>query len=174
MPAFKARHPLTFAGAVHRCIDELGYDHAANVVGKSVSTVTKWADPDHPALPKLTHALVLDAAYQETTGERGPIIAVYERQLDRLSDPNLGDADADVPVRLLGVVADVIDIHRLLESEGRRLPAMNHTHLCGVQNLIAKARRELDGLSTDVEAAKATRDIHPRAVKIVDLKDAAE
>jgi len=118
----KLRDPMTFAGAVHNVVLTIGYEHSANVVGRSVSLVTKWADPDNPSLPGFEQGVLLDAAFQETTCKPGPIIQAYTRQLDILSDPLLGDPRIDVCGQLLDTIEDLFttlaDVRRHTKTRG--------------------------------------------------------
>jgi len=153
----KLRDPMTFAGAVHNVVLTIGYEHSANVVGRSVSLVTKWADPDNPSLPGFEQGVLLDAAYQETTCKPGPIIQAYMRQLDRLSDPLLGDPRVDVITELLDSIEELFallaDVRRHTKTRGANsLVAMNYYDRQGLKKRTLAASDALQNLAHAIDA----------------------
>lgn len=79
----KVRPPVSFADAVTRIAGRIGWDGAAQAVGKAERTVRNWSDPDTGALPTIEDALRLDAAYLAAGGAEAPIAAVFLFRLDR-------------------------------------------------------------------------------------------
>jgi hypothetical protein len=83
----KARCPASFADAVTRVAGRLGWDGAAQAVGKAERTVRNWSDPDTGAQPSIDDALRLDAAYLAADGGEPPMLAVYQLRLERSVAP---------------------------------------------------------------------------------------
>jgi hypothetical protein len=73
----KIRQPDSFSDAVHVIAAALTWEGAAAAIGKSVSLVRQFADPDAEAKPNIEQALKLDVAYTAHTGEAGPIGLLY-------------------------------------------------------------------------------------------------
>ena len=59
----KLRNPRDFAAAITQIRSALGEAACAEIVGRSASLIRKWSDPDHPALPNIAQALLLDSAF---------------------------------------------------------------------------------------------------------------
>lgn len=83
----KLRAPASFADAVTRVAGRLGWDGAAQAVGKAERTVRNWSDPDTGAQPTIEDALRLDAAYLDIAGGEPPMLAVYQLRLERSFTP---------------------------------------------------------------------------------------
>ncbi|MEG3182103.1 hypothetical protein [Sphingomonas sp. LT1P40] len=77
-----ARDPLTFAEAVSRIADRIGYSAAARLVGRSERLVRKWSHPTSRAFPTLDQGLRLDAAFMADGGDGAPILETYARLFD--------------------------------------------------------------------------------------------
>lgn len=82
----KLRTPRTWADATHRVGDTIGYDVAANAVGKSESLIRQWSNPDSDKRPSIDQALTLDAAYLAAGGEEPPHLQAFEFQLGAATD----------------------------------------------------------------------------------------
>jgi len=59
----KAREPSTFEDAILRIVDRIGWDGAADIVGKGERVIRNWSDPDMDRQPTIDEALALDEAY---------------------------------------------------------------------------------------------------------------
>lgn len=79
----KLRSPASFADAVTRVAGRLGWDGAAQAVGKAERTVRNWSDPDTGAQPTIEDALRMDAAYVTTGGGEPPMLTVFRLRLDQ-------------------------------------------------------------------------------------------
>lgn len=78
----KSRHPNTFQDAIIRIVDRIGWDGAADVVGKGERAIRNWSDPDMDREPTIGEAFELDAAYLEAGGSAPPpMMAVYSTRL---------------------------------------------------------------------------------------------
>ena len=105
----KLRNPREFAAAMTRIRSALSEKECAGVVGRSESLVRKWCDPDHPSLPNLMQALLLDAAYVQGGHGKPPLFGLYEELLDiALTDPE-ADVEQIVPSVLMvqSIVGDL-------------------------------------------------------------------
>lgn len=76
------RRPATFARALSKIADLLGWDGCAAVLEKSESHVRKLGAPDTEREISLRDALRLDAAYRRSGGEGAPLLECYAILLD--------------------------------------------------------------------------------------------
>lgn len=77
--------PMTMTGALREITDALGVELCASHVGKSVSLMYKWTDPDNEAAPSIEQAFSLERLYVSTHGchpQRAPISSVWVRLLN--------------------------------------------------------------------------------------------
>lgn len=51
----KAREPNTFEDAILRIADRIGWDGAADIVGKGERVVRNWSDPDMDRRHDISH-----------------------------------------------------------------------------------------------------------------------
>lgn len=84
----KARKPATIHDAIIRVIDRIGWDGAADAVGKDPKVVRNWSDEDTGRCPRLDEAIALDAAFLSAGGGEPPLLAVYQLLLARQSSPS--------------------------------------------------------------------------------------
>ena len=98
----KQRPARSFEKAIFNIMSALGNEAAAAAVGRSVSLIRKWSDPDSDSWPSLKQALALDAAYVRATGNPPPIHQVYQHRLDKIYAEVTGDCEPLV-VALFGV-----------------------------------------------------------------------
>lgn len=98
----KARAPSTFEDAITRIAARIGWDGAAEAVGKVEKVVRNWSDPDMNRLPSIDEALAMDAAFIASGGGEGPLMAVYQLKLERSGTP---PSDIVALARATGVVA---------------------------------------------------------------------
>ena len=82
----KVRPARSFERAVQQIIAAIGEQSSAEAVGRSVSLVRKWSDPDNSALPSIKQAFALDEAFVLSTKQPAPIRAVYAHRLDKVYD----------------------------------------------------------------------------------------
>lgn len=80
----KAREPSTFEDAILRIVDRIGWDGAADIVGKGERVIRNWSDPDMDRQPTIDEALALDEAYLKAGGTSAPLMAVYTTRLERI------------------------------------------------------------------------------------------
>lgn len=80
----KVRPARSFERAVQQIIAAIGEKTAADAVGRSVSLVRKWSDPDNSALPSIKQAFALDEAFVLKMNQPAPIRAVYAHRLDKV------------------------------------------------------------------------------------------
>lgn len=72
----KDRRPLTFEDALHRVAGTLGMDTAAEVIGRTPTTLYQLMNPDHPSGIRLDQALQLDLESLRLDGST-PLFDVY-------------------------------------------------------------------------------------------------
>ena len=82
----KTRIAGTFEGAILDIVRVLGIERCAEVVGKSVSLVRKWSDPDNKTLPSLDQALVLDLEYAREMRSMPPLLHSYSNRINKEFD----------------------------------------------------------------------------------------
>lgn len=82
----KVRPARSFERAVQQIISAIGEQATADAVGRSVSLVRKWSDPDNSALPSIKQAFALDEAFVLATNQPAPIRAVYAHRLVKVYD----------------------------------------------------------------------------------------
>lgn len=80
----KHRPPLTFDAALARVVGQLpgGYDDAARVAHRAVSTVRNWGIPDRDEVVPIDAALALDVAYRTAGGIGAPFLEAYTAQIE--------------------------------------------------------------------------------------------
>ena len=82
----KVRPTLSFELALTRVAERIGYAQAAQLVGKSSSTLRSWGDPDcGPAAGRalsLDHAVALSVAFRMAGGEGSPLLDCLETQIE--------------------------------------------------------------------------------------------
>ncbi len=77
----KPRIPDTFPDAMIKVLAQIKGEGAAAAVGKAVSTVYAWANPNSDTLPSLLEALALDTAHRLAGGEGAPFRDAFSHQL---------------------------------------------------------------------------------------------
>lgn len=82
----KPREPASFELALTRLAEQIGWDQAAEAVGKSSSTLRTWSDPDYGPdagrVLTLDDALALSVAYRMAGGEGSPFQDCFAAQLE--------------------------------------------------------------------------------------------
>jgi len=82
----KLRPPLSFELALTDVAERIGWDQAAELVGKAPSTLRTWGDPGcgpaAGAALTLEHALALSVAYRLAGGEGSPLLHTFASQLE--------------------------------------------------------------------------------------------
>lgn len=80
----KRRAPLSPDAALVRVAGQLdgGFDQLAGLLGRSVSLVRKWADPDAREAIPFADAIACDLLYREQGGNGAPMFECYAHQLD--------------------------------------------------------------------------------------------
>ncbi len=149
----KLRNPKDFAAPVTVIRKAIGEQECANAVGRSASLVRKWADPDHPAIPNLAQALLLDAAYIANGHGDGPIGKLYGDLLGRsLLQSDAGAADV-VPAALMvqAVVGDLSELVRECIRDGAL--SLSPTQRNEILHIIDRLESETDRLEDAVEAS---------------------
>ena len=152
----KLRNPKEFAAAITRIRSALGETACAGAIGRSESLVRKWADPDHPSLPGIEQALVLDAAFVAAGHGEAPLLKLYESLLeDAISENNVG-RDELVPSALMiqaivgDLSAEIRDIiNPNIHSTSNTMSADSRSRLLGI---IDRLEDETDRLEDAVEA----------------------
>lgn len=76
------REPLTTHHAVRSVADQIGWDGAARVTGRSERRVQKWSEPDAGVAISFEHALQLDLACIAAGGIVAPFEAMYRAHLE--------------------------------------------------------------------------------------------
>lgn len=74
--------PGTFAFAVRRIADLIGYGNVAEIAGRTEGAIRKWAHEGNTACPTIAQALALDAAYVAAGGHGTPLRDAYDAQLE--------------------------------------------------------------------------------------------
>jgi hypothetical protein len=153
----KLRNPKEFAAAVTRIRTALGEEACAQAVGRSESLVRKWADPDHPGLPGIEHALVLDAAYVAGGHGEAPLLNLYESLLeDAISDNTVG-RDELVPSALMiqAIVGDLsAEIRDIINPQtSTAASGMSADSQSRLLRIIDRLEDETERLEDAVEAA---------------------
>jgi hypothetical protein len=77
----KPRIPDSFPDAMVKILAHIGREGAAAAVGKAVSTVYEWSNPNSGTLPSLLDALALDTAHRLAGGEGAPFRDAFSHQL---------------------------------------------------------------------------------------------
>lgn len=77
----KPRIPDSFADAMVKILAQIKGEGAAAAVGKAVSTVYEWSNPNSDTLPSLLEALALDTAHRLAGGEGAPFCDAFSHQL---------------------------------------------------------------------------------------------
>lgn len=95
----KPRRPLTPQRALARITDLIGFDGAADVLGKSEWTLRKWSDPDTGREVSFQAAVRLDAAFRRADGLGSPFLECFAAQLELVDD------DGDHQTLLLAATA---------------------------------------------------------------------
>ncbi len=108
----KIRQPDTFAGAIAAIAVVLGYDNCAATVGKSEGLVRQWADPDQDLLPNIHQALLLDQLYTASTGQPGPIGALF----CEMTKAGVVKEEKTLPERLIEMHGEVSDVHNAVRE----------------------------------------------------------
>lgn len=79
----KRRDPSTVDDAILRIAARIGWDRAAEAVGKGERVVRYWTDPDLGREPTFSEAMALDLAYIRDGGGEPPLLALYQLRLER-------------------------------------------------------------------------------------------
>lgn len=120
----KLRAPKRFATAITRIKNALGEDACALAIGRSVSLVRKWSDPDHLSRPNLPQAVALDVAYVEAGHGEPPILSMYQARLAKSLDGKAADQNVDLVLSALAVQAAVGEISQsLIQLRGNKTRA---------------------------------------------------
>jgi hypothetical protein len=153
----KPRMPGTVAEAVSRIFGAITPAGAASAVGKSVGHVYRWGDPDDDQEPKLSQAIVLDAAYLDWAAQHPdlpealshpPILAAYTAILERLgAQPRPA---ADPRDRLTAIMAEVGDVAQAVRdalADGK-VSANERVRIAkAAENAVAALRALLDDMA---------------------------
>jgi hypothetical protein len=146
----KIRQPDSFADAVHVIAATIGFEEAAAAIGKSVSLVRQFADPDADAKPNIEQALRLDAAFAARTGEPGPIGLLY---CEQSKEHGNGQDHKPAPIhqRLCDLGKQVGDVYAataeaLADGKVNSRERAAILRECGdVEQVIRKIKRDLRG-----------------------------
>lgn len=158
----KLRAPKRFATAVTRIKNALGEDDCAKAVGRSVSLIRKWADPDHQSRPNLPQALALDVAYVEAGHGEPPILSLYQARLAKSLAGKPPDQSIDVVLSALAVQAAVGEISQsLIQLRGSKSSSANTiskrerneilSHLETLQQQVMQIEDALEGSDETLE-----------------------
>jgi len=77
----KPRIPDSFPDAMIKVLAQIKGKGAAAAVGKSVSAIYEWSNPNSGTLPSLLEALALDTAYRLAGGDGAPFCEAFSHQL---------------------------------------------------------------------------------------------
>jgi hypothetical protein len=146
----KIRQPDSFSDAVHVIAAALTWEGAAAAIGKSVSLVRQFADPDAEAKPNIEQALKLDAAFAAHTGEPGPIGLLY---CEQSKEHGNGEAHKPAPIhqRLCDLGKQVGDVYAATTQalEDGKVTSRERAAIlreCGdVEQVIRKIKRDMKG-----------------------------
>ncbi|MDA8708138.1 hypothetical protein N9M10_02070 [Hellea sp.] len=138
----KVRPARSYERAVQQIIDAIGEQAAAEAVGRSVSLVRKWSDPDNVAMPSIKQAFALDEAFVLQTKQPAPIRAVYAHRLDKVFDalsPEIGTLVMSL-FNLHGSIGHMTrEIAEILEGKDiedlKLTPRLRQTLLAEIQNV---------------------------------------
>jgi hypothetical protein len=75
------RTPDTSADAVLQIAGRIGYDSAAQIVGRKAACIRDWTNEATTSCPSFVQAVALDAAYIAAGGENAPLHDAYAAQL---------------------------------------------------------------------------------------------
>ncbi len=150
----KLRHPKEFATAVTRIRAALGEIDCARAVDRSDSLIRKWADPDHPAIPNLDQALMLDSAYVAAGHGEAPILGLYEELLENRINGVETSVGHIVPAALMvqAIVGDLSEIIRDCIASSDGTISLSHNSRISLLSLIDRLEEETDRLEDAVEA----------------------
>ncbi len=111
----KPRTPKSFAAALTKIMAALSNERCAEILGRSDSLIRKWADPDHPSLPTLNQAVVLDTLYTREGHGEPPILGVYE-ELVKGALREQGDDSVSILLSALSVQGAVGDLSEAIRA----------------------------------------------------------
>jgi hypothetical protein len=77
----KYRAPFSFAEALFRIGDRLGWVEVARIANRTVRCVRDWSEPDTRRTPPIATALALDRAWAEAGGTGAPLRDALDHQL---------------------------------------------------------------------------------------------
>ena len=90
----KLREPTTFEDAVLRVVMVIGWDGAADAVGKDERVIRNWSDPDMDREPRMSEGEKLDLAYLRAGGAKpAPFLSVMMARQDRAVAPMADTAE---------------------------------------------------------------------------------
>jgi hypothetical protein len=91
----KHRPPLSFDAALARIVGQLpgGYEDAAKVANRAVSTIRNWGIPDRDEVVPIDCALALDVAYRGAGGIGAPFLEAFTAQLEKALSNRFAGAD---------------------------------------------------------------------------------
>ncbi len=137
----RPRPVLSFAAACARARDLLGVEAMAEAVGKSVSLINAWCDPERPeVVPSVRQAALIDHLCVARAGER-PLTETLRLMTDRARPGRR----ADLRDGIADLMAEVGDVARLTRSalSDNRLTAAERA---AIAREVEDARAVLDRL----------------------------
>lgn len=120
----KIREPMSFAAAVNTVAGLVGWEHLAEILGRSERLIRYWSDDDHRARPSLEQAVELDRAYLAAGGTHAPMLEAFASQLqiDAVMTPPCTDALATGIAEATRETAEAISNSIGLLHRGSTLP----------------------------------------------------
>lgn len=109
----KTRSARSFESAITSIIEAIGAEACADAVGRSPSLIRKWSDPDNPAQPSISQAVMLDTAFLLKTGQPAPIRAVYGYMIEASYDDAISEREPLI-VALFNLHASIGGLTRLI------------------------------------------------------------
>ncbi len=154
----KLRAPKRFASAITRIKNIMGEEKCAEIVGRSVSLIRKWADPDHQSRPNLLQALALDIAFVEAGLGDPPILSMYQQRLAKAVAAESAKPPIDVALAALSVQASVGDISQSIfllranNATGTKLSPNEKARILSLLDRLQEQVSQIEG-ALDDEAA---------------------
>ena len=154
----KLRNPREFSAAITQIRSTLGEATCAEVVGRSTSLIRKWSDPDHPALPSIAQALLLDSAFVAAGHGEPPLAQLYGKLLEEGAPGEPLDGDDIVPsaLTLHAIVGELSEVIReCIPRDGNPYLKLSLTKQTMLLNYIDRLEAETERLEEAVEASGA-------------------
>ena len=151
----KLRNPRDFAAAITQIRSALGEAACAEIVGRSASLIRKWSDPDHPALPNIAQALLLDSAFVAAGNGDAPLWTLYEKLLEEGQVQGL-DGDDIVPsaLTLHAIVGELSEaIRECMPPDGDTYLMLSPSRQTELLNYIDRLEEEATRLEDAIEAS---------------------